>query len=255
MSRSTRMALLLLCTALCLPTASQAKEVPLNRQDVTVIKKKLVAVEAALGSLPEGYTKNDEDFGLPTSVDTSDKGGFRPVYASANFTFDGGSEKLAQQSEKEFEAEYRRKMMEAQASGNYAAIQELSQEMIAKAMGAQMAAEDAKREPVRVYVSFNNGTSATIDPDAVVFEKPGVIALKSLQNQGDQMQVMIYFDPVSLKETETLSQVELDSGDIMGGKAKTTVRNITIDMSGPPDVVEAWSKSIATDQVLAQIDK
>ncbi|MFH2054015.1 MAG: hypothetical protein ABIK96_16290 [bacterium] len=253
MSRSMRIAVLAPFILACLAAGSLAKEVDLNRQEVTVIKKKLVAVEESLSPMPDGYAKSEEDFSLPTSVQTGDKGGFRPVYASASYTFEGGGAMTAEKTEKELEAEYKKKIMEAQAKGDYQAIQTLSQEMMQKAMSNQMAAEEAKRDPVRVYVSFNSGSYATIDPDAVVFEKPGVIALKTLQNQGQDLQVMIYFDPVSLKETGTLSKIELkndrDAGD------KTTVRHITVELSGPAGVVEAWSKTVDTGKVLAQIDR
>ncbi|MGD9549232.1 MAG: hypothetical protein AB7V45_17030 [Candidatus Krumholzibacteriia bacterium] len=253
MSRSYRIALVTLCILACLPSGSRAKEVDLNRQEVTVIKKKLVAVEESLSPLPVGYAKSEEDFGLPTSVQTGDKGGFRPVYASASYTFEGGGALTAEKTEKELEAEYKKKIMEAQAKGDYQAIQTLSQEMMQKAMSNQMAAEEAKRDPVRVYVTINGGAYATIDPDAVVFEKPGVIALKTLQNQGQDAQVMIYVDPVKLKETGTLSKIELQDDQDAAGK--TTVRHITIELSGPAAVVEAWSKTVDTGKALAQIDR
>jgi len=254
MSRIIRNVALLLSILIFLAPASQAKEIQLNRKDVTVIKKKLVAVEQALNPLPEGYLKSEEDFDLPTSVNEGDKGGFQLVNASADFTFDGGSDKMAKKSQDDIEATYKKKIMEAQAKGDYAAMQKISQEMMQEAMGAQMAAVDAQKEPVRVDIAFNGGAYATIDPDAVVFEKPGVIALKSLQNQGEEMQVMIYFDPVKLKETETLAKVELESDDDPDAPQKTTVRYITIQMTGPPSVVEAWSQSVDTGMVLAQID-
>lgn len=253
MSRSYRIALVTLCLLACLPSGSRAKEVDLNRQEVTIIKKKLVAVEEALSPLPEGYAKSEEDFGLPTSVQTGDKGGFRPVYGSASYTFEGGGALTAEKTEKELEAEYKKKIMEAQAKGDYQAIQTLSQEMMQKAMSNQMAAEEARRDPVRVYVTINGGAYATIDPDAVVFEKPGVIALKSLQNQGQDAQVTIYCDPVKLKETGTLSKIELQDDQDAAGK--TTVRHITVQLSGPAGVVEAWSRTVDTGKVLAQIDR
>lgn len=253
MPRSYRIALLTLCLLAGLPSGSRAKEVDLNRQEVTVIKKKLVAVEEALSPLPEGYAKSEEDFWLPTSIQTGDAGGFRPVDASASYTFAGGGVMTAEKTEKELEAEYRKKIMEAQAKGDYQAIQTLSQEMMQKAMNNQMAAEEARRDPVQVRVTINGGAYATIDPDAVVFEKAGVIALKTLQNQGQDLQVMIYCDPVKLQETGTLAKIELQDDQDAAGK--TTVRHITIELSGPPAVVEAWSKTVDTGKVLAQIDR
>lgn len=177
-----------------------------------------------------------------------------PVYASANLSFDGGAQKMSKNSEKEIEAEYRKKILEAQAAGNYEAMSQITQEMIQKVSQLQMAVEEAKREPVDISVRFNNNAGATIDPDAVVFESPGVIALKSPRGDGDQLQVDIYFDPVKLKDTQSLSRIDLRDEDQRGSSQKTTVRNITIEMIGPAEVVEAWSKQIATVKVVAQID-
>ncbi len=254
MTRVRKLVLVALLVAFFQPSWSRADEVQLNRQDVTVIKKKLVEVAAAIGQPPTGYGKAQESYDLPTSAYTGDKGGYQPIYASAQFRFDGGAEKMGKKSQEEIEAEYRKKMLEAQASGNYQAMSQIAQEMVQKSSQAQMAAEEAKRDPVEISLRFNNNPGATIDPDAVVFEKPGVIALKAPYNNGDQLQVTVYFDPVKLKDTQSLSRIDLSDDDQQGSKQKTTVRNITIEMTGPPDVVEPWSKQIATAKVLAQID-
>ncbi|MBU0484274.1 MAG: hypothetical protein KKB30_07150 [Proteobacteria bacterium] len=257
MSRIMNLLVLALLVALCQPTWSRAEETPLNRQDVTVIKKKLVEVAAALGQPPSGYGKAQESYDLPTSINSvKNGGGFRPVYASANLRFDGGGEKMGKKSEKEIEAEYNKKILEAQATGNYQAMAQLVQEMMQKASQAQIAANEAKQlEPVDIYVRFNNNSAANIDPDAVVFESPGVIALKASRSDGDMLEVSIYFDPVKLKDTQTLSRIDLSDDGQSGSNQKTTVRNITIEMTGPAAEVEAWSKQIATAKVLAQIDK
>jgi hypothetical protein len=256
MTRLMKLAVLALLVMLCQPVWSRADEAQLNRQEVTVVKKKLVEVVSAIGGPPSGYVKAQESFDLPTSVYSANQGGgYMPVYASANLSFDGGAEKMGKKSEKEIEAEYRKKILEAQAAGNYEAMSQIAQEMMQKSSQAQMAVEEAKREPVDISVRFNNNPGATIDPDAVVFESPGVIALKSSRGDGDQLQVDIYFDPVKLKDTQSLSRIDLSDNDQRGSSQKTTVRNITIEMTGPAEVVEAWSKQIATTTVLTQIDQ
>lgn len=255
MARIVNLAVLALLVVLYQPNWSRADEAQLNRQEVTVIKKKLVEVVAAIGQPPSGYVKARESFDLPTSTYSAQQGGgYLPVYASANLSFDGGAQKMSKNSEKEIEAEYRKKILEAQAAGNYEAMSQITQEMIQKVSQLQMAVEEAKREPVDISVRFNNNAGATIDPDAVVFESPGVIALKSPRGDGDQLQVDIYFDPVKLKDTQSLSRIDLRDEDQRGSSQKTTVRNITIEMIGPAEVVEAWSKQIATVKVVAQID-
>jgi hypothetical protein len=251
--RMMKLAVLVLLVMLCQPVWSRADEAQLNRQEITVVKKKLVEVVAALGGPPSGYVKAEESYDLPTSTYSVEGGGYQPVYASASLSFDGGADKMSAKSEKDLEAEYRKKILEAQAAGDYEAMGRLSQEMVQKATQLQMAVEEARREPVKIYVRFNNNPSETIDPDAVVFENPGVIALKSLNN--DQLQVNVYFDPVKLKDTMSLSRVDLSDQRQQGSNLKTAVRNITIQMNGPADVVEPWSKQINTSQVLALIDK
>jgi hypothetical protein len=249
------LAVLVFVVVLCQPTWSKADEAQLNRQEVTVIKKKLVEVVASIGQPPTGYVKAEESFDLPTSVYSAQGGGYSPVYASANLSFDGGAEKMGKKSEKEIEAEYRTKILAAQAAGNYEAMSKIAEEMMQKSSQAQMAVEEAKREPVDISVRFNNNPGATIDPDAVVFESPGVIALKSSRGDGDKLQVDIYFDPVKLKDTLSLSRIDLSDDGQQGSSQKTTVHNITIEMTGPAEVVEAWSKQITTAKVLSQIDQ
>ncbi|HPF69220.1 MAG TPA: hypothetical protein PLQ13_01000 [Candidatus Krumholzibacteria bacterium] len=243
-----------LATAIVLVAAGAALagETALNRQDVTVIKKKLVEVQAALGALPEGYVVNREDFNLPTDASETD-GGYEPAYASASFRYDGGSEQMARKSSEELEAEYRKKMMEMQAAGDYEGLARLSQEMVKKATEAQMAADGARREPVDVEVRANGGPVATIDPDAVVCEGPGYIALRQ-DNYDGNATVVLYCDPVGLKDTQTLARIDLSEGRTPS-KAKTTWRHVAVELTGPRDVVEAWAKSIDKAKVLAQVDR
>lgn len=63
--------------------------------------------------------------------------------------------------------------------------------------------------------------------------------------------VNISCDPVNLKETGTLSKVEIESGGHQSVKEKTTIRHITVELSGPAAVVEAWSKTVDTGKILA----
>lgn len=158
-------------------------------------------------------------------------------------------------SQKEIEAEYKKKMMEAQAKGDYMEMSKIAQEMQQKAGKAQMEAESAKVEPIEVSLQFNANPGQAIDPDAVVFEKPGVIALKFKTSGDDEkIRIVVYCDPVHLKETKTLSRVDLSDKQNKGVTKKTTVRNATIELTGPAAVVEAWAKGIATGKVLSQID-
>ena len=79
-------------------------------------------------------------------------------------------------------------------------------------MQAAAMAPAVKKEPMNVYVRLNQNPTVGIDPDAVVLEQPGVIALrdKGRARRGD---VTVYIDPVALKATEELSKIELRTAD------------------------------------------
>jgi len=70
---------------LLLLTSSNAQTPsPLNRDEVSAFKKKLVALFDAVGEAPAGYAKEDEDFNLPTELYPSRFAGkFNPIYGSA----------------------------------------------------------------------------------------------------------------------------------------------------------------------------
>lgn len=254
MVHSLRITTLAVIMALSLPAlTAHCKDVQLTRDEVTVIKRKLVSVADALGQPPSGYDKEEESFDLPTSTPIVETAAFRPLQASAQWKFGGGVEKKAKKSQKELESEYKKKMLEAQAKSDYRAISSIVQEMQQKMMQAGMATEN--KDPIEASVQINSTTNQSIDPDAVVFEKPGVIALR-LRARGDedQIRVIVYFDPVHLKETKTLSVVDLsDQGSKVVTK-KTTVLNAVVELSGPAAEVEEWAKRIATDKILQQID-
>ncbi|HKZ46559.1 MAG TPA: hypothetical protein VJ202_04165 [Thermodesulfobacteriota bacterium] len=254
--RKVRFTMAMLLIVMFFPAfAWSDEENRLTRDEVTVIKKKLVAILSSLGDAPKGYVKEDEDFNLPTQFyKNRDSGKINPIHVSATQRFGGGAEKKAKKSEKEMGEYYRKKMLEAQAKGDMNEMMRLTQEMQMKASQAgleQMEAE--KKEPVEIRVNFNSNPSQTIDPDNLVFEKPGVIALKLKGYDEGKATVEVYFDPVSLKDTKTLSVVDLKMPK-EGVDKKTTVLNATITLSGPASEVEAWAKKIDTKAVLSQID-
>lgn len=225
-------------------------EKSLTRDEVSVIKKKLVAVFEALGQ-PAGYSVEHENYNLPTEAyKNSGSGKYNLIGASASREF--GTEKKSEEASKDFQKEYQKKMAEAQAKGDYAAMSKLATEMQQKAGQMQLKATESHKDPIRVSVSFNSNPGAVIDPDAVVFEHPGVIALKSgVENASER--IAIYFDPVSLKETKQLSRVDLKLPQD-GVTKRTTVLCATVDVSGPVAEIEAWVKGIDVKKILSQID-
>lgn len=247
------MMVMLLVMVFAYNTAWAEEENRLTRDEVSVIKKKLVAILSSMGEGPKGYVKENEDFNLPTNFyKDRNSGKIRPIHASASQRFGGGAEKKAKK--KEMSEYYQKKMLEAQAKRDVQEIVRLSQEMQMKAGYAgleQMEAE--KKEPVKIEVNLNSNPSQAIDPDNVVFEKPGVIALRFKEREEDKVRIEIYFDPVSLKDTKTLSVVELKMPKD-GVDKKTAVLNATIRLSGPTNEAETWAKKIDNKAVLSQID-
>ena len=92
-----------------------------------------------------------------------------------------GAQRAQKDASKEFETEYKKKILEAQAKGDYEAMGKLVQEMQMKASELSLKTEEQHKEPISVNLALNTGSGETIDPDAVVYEQSGVIALKALR--------------------------------------------------------------------------
>jgi hypothetical protein len=224
-----------------------------TRDEVGIVKKKLVTALDAVGQLPDGYSKERENFNLPTDVSKNRESGlFYPVYAGAERRF--GSEKAVQKDAKEMQKEFQKKMAEAQAKGDIQAITKIAQEMQQKAAQVQMKAVTTQKVPIDLHVQFNSNPGANIDPDAVVFEKPGVIALKEKKDgTEDEGTIRVFFDPVHLKNTKQLSRIDLKMPE-KGTSSKTAVYTVIVEFSGPIAEIEAWAKRMDCGKVLSQID-
>jgi hypothetical protein len=238
---------------LMLSQAQAQSEKSLTRDEVSVVKKKLVSIFESLGQPPTGYTMERESYNLPTDA--------YPMQGSTNYSLVGayatrefGSTKKAEGESKDLEKEYKKKMLEAQAKGDYQEMAKLGQEMTQKMGQQSLKSEEAKKEPININISVNGGGGEPIDPDAVVHEQAGVIALKALDGTPDKGRVKVYFDPVALKETKQLSKVTLTYPD-KGVAKRTTVLHATIELAGPAAEIEAWAKKVDFKKVLAQIDR
>jgi hypothetical protein len=241
---------LLLATGFTAGGGRAQDENPLTRDEVSVIKKKMVAVLEALGQ-PAGYSLEHESFNLPTEAyKNTNTGKYNPISGSADRKF--GTQKKTEEESKDIQKEYQKKIAEAQAKGDYAAMSKIAQEMQQKAGQMQLKATETQKDPVQVSVMLNSNPGETIDPDAVVFEHPGVIALKSSVENGSE-RIAIYFDPVALKETKQLSRVDMKMPQD-GVAKRTLVLSVTIDVTGPVAEIEPWVKKVDSKKVLAQID-
>jgi hypothetical protein len=237
--------------ALSSPAADN--NVPLTRNEVAALKKTLQAVSSAMGKPPAGYTQEEENFNLPTEAYKGGEAGrFSLINASLNYRF--GTEKAARKSEDAMSKDYEKKIADAMAKGDYQEMGRLSQEMQQSAGKAQQERVEKKKDPINLHIRLNGGGSQAIDPDGVLMERPGVIALLVDKNDEKRNRVEVYFDPVALKETATLSRVDLRSPR-EGVAKKTAVLNITIELTGPAADVADWAKRVNTSAVLGQIDK
>jgi hypothetical protein len=248
-----RLSLIVILVSLFLGIAVAQNSVPYTRDEVATLKKKLVGALDAVGQPPAGYTKEKENFNLPTEASkNSDNGLFYPAYGSGDRTF--GADKSAEKSQKDLEKEYQKKIAEAQAKGDYAAMGTIAQEMQKKSGELQLKKMEASKVPIEIRISINSNGGEAIDPDGVLFERTGLIALKEKsEGNEEKSRVRIFFDPVNLKDTKQLSKVDMKMPE-KGVKSKTAVYNITMEFDGPTAEIEAWAKKIESGKVLAQID-
>jgi hypothetical protein len=226
----------------------------LTRDEVGALKKKLIAVVNAMGQPPKGYAKDDEQFNLPTEVykkGNTEK--YEWVTPSMTSRFSGEGEKKAKKSGEEFQKEYEKKVAEAIAKGNYEEMGKLAEEMQKKAGEAQLAAVEGRKVPIEIRIMLNTYQTQTLDSDMIVLEKPGVIGLIVDYKDENKNRLIVCFDPVTLKETKTLSRMELKQPDD-GVSEKTAVLNATIEIVGPASEIKAWAKKINVGAVLAQIE-
>lgn len=236
-----------ICLALLLCTSAIAQQNNLNRAEVGIIKNKLVAVRQALGGDPAGYALESESFDLPTYFNPAGKGKFWPITSSTYMNYTDKAVQDAEANAEQAAAEFQAKYTAAVMSGNEAAMQ-------AAMMGMMQAGNPAEaKEDLSVNVQFNMNPMAGIDPDGVLFEKPGVIALKDYQVGNQSGQLVVYVDPVKLRETETLSQVDLSTPQ-NGVDNRIGVFNVQITLRGAVADIEAVAQRLDTDAVLAVVD-
>ena len=250
-----RLAIAALTLLLAAP-ALRADDNALERDQVAAFKKTLVAVFDALGKPPEGFAKDHEDYDLPTNYTKDDKGRFDAVYANAERRFGIKAVKDAETKNKQLGTDYQKKMLEAQAKGDYQEVARLAQEVQKQASTNQLeavTAQEQKKEPIEVRVQLNSTNDQTIDPDNVLAEHPGFIALKSKSGDSEVKEnVDLYFQPTLLKDTKKLSKVSL-MNDARAVTSLTSVVAIQVHLEGPNADVEAWAKRADYKKILALV--
>jgi hypothetical protein len=238
-------------------TAVAQNATNLTRSEVAAIKAKLVTVQEAMGGVPDGYTRQDEDsFYLPTTVDPAQNGKYWPITSSVQMRFtDRGAVEGKADLEK-LQTDIQARYAAVVASGDAAAMEKLLEEMTrmqTAAVAAAMAPAE-KKDDMYVNVQFNMNPSVSIDPDAVVLERPGVIALRDKDDaSGVKGSVTVYLDPVALKATEELSSFELRTADD-GVTNKTGLFHIVIQANGALADIESWVEGFDFPAMLALFD-
>jgi len=232
-------------TVLLLAGTAFAAEL-LTNDEVAVYKKKLVAVQAALGKPPAGYAKDNDEFNLAKEITPAKSKELYYLAVSEVRTRYSG-EKLR----KAAEAELEKKIAAAEAKGDYEAMNKQLANL--QTDGAE------EKEPINVTITLNSSESRDIDRDTVVVEKPGVIGIIIDPLEEVRTNLMIFFDPVRLKDTKTLTRISvapsaggMEEGAVAG---KTVVRNIVITLTGPLEEVKVWAKNVDVAAVLKQIDR
>lgn len=246
---------LLLALSFSLGTLAQdnPKDMSLNREEITAIKAKLVAAVAAVG-VHELYKKEREDFQLPTDWNEANEGKIRPYNASVNLRFVDKT-KISTSDQNKMTEEHQQKINEAMAKGDYEAVQNLSLKMQEEIMKAAQVQSAPKLADISVDIQLNSSGYSAIDPDKIVFESPGVIALKERQNETSQEgNVTIYIDPVTLKDTKKLAKLNLPVDDI-ALEQKMRTFNIVIYLRGPYELAQSWAKKVNSKALLGLIGK
>lgn len=245
--KTNKVLLLAMLLALFVPTALLADggdDDPVARDEALAIKNNVRAALEALGAPPTGYAKAEEDFDLPTSMGF-DKAAHRFWLSESGgeFTFTNGlsGEQMGQ--------EFQKKIMAAQAKGDYAEIQRLSTEL-QQGMAAAMGAEMSK---VMVKVALNRRVHQEIDPEGVIWEAPGALAMRVEGEEPGKALVMIAFDPKALADTKSLSLVSLGETLNPSSATKTAVRTVVIEMRGPEATVVEWAKTVDKGKLLGLV--
>ena len=119
-------------------------------------------------------------------------------------------------------------------------------------MQAAAMAPAERKEPMNVYVRLNQNPTVGIDPDAVVLEQPGVIALRD-KGQDEKGDVHgLHRSGGAQGDRRAIEDRAQDGQD--GVTNKTGVFHVVIQLNGTLADAEAWVKTFDFDAMLGVID-
>lgn len=246
MLRMSLIAVLLLAIPWSLTLADETT-VPLTRAEVKEIKNVITKSIDALTPLPTGYAIAEESYNI--AVETAcekSTGRCAPKESSAAIEL-GANDKAAKQNHREATEKLAEQMREAANRGDFQSLATYQQQIAAMTM-AMMAQKHL--DPIQIKISLNTGLFLKIDPDSVVSEGKGFIALKNYSGS-ENFRIIACFDPYLLKETETLSAIDLYSPDYV--EKKTSIYNMIIEIEGPEDLVSEWFSKANFSSILQSI--
>ena len=243
MKRLLPILILLLIAAPAWLLADGGDEEPVARDEALALKTTVKAVLDGLGAPPAGYAKAKEDFDLPTSMGVNKaKKEYFLAQTEGDFEFTAGM------SGEQMAKEYQQKMAAAQSKGDYAEVQRLTMEM----QQNMMTAMNTEMSKVTVTVYLNNSAYQEIDPEGVIWETPGAIALRT-ETDGTTTELMLAFDPQSLADTKKVSLIQLGETTNDPATSKTAVKTIVVRLKGPDTVVTEWAGTVDKGRILALI--
>jgi hypothetical protein len=219
------------------------KPVEFFRDDLASLKKQMEGIVAAIGEPGAPYGRESGSWSYPRGVCKAAKG-----YVAVQLSYDTSFSTEGQQ--KKLELEYRKKMMAAQAAGNMQAMAQIAQEMQQKAVGQAMANEG--KAPVNMSVDADSGAEGTIDPDSVLRDGVGFIAIRDAAgSDADSEQVDVYFDHIALKDAKRIANYSIPGEMLVSGPHD--FGNLHVHLSGPRDVVDKMVKHMDAGKILGTL--
>lgn len=213
------------------------------RDDLSSLKKSMEAVLAAIPDPQAPYGKDNESWNLP-SYACQDKSGTRPIDVSysGRYTTDASMRKMGE--------EYQKQLLAAQAKGDYQAVAKITHELQQKVL--QQASANQSLGSIDINVSANTEDAQTIDPDSVLRDGEGFLAVRSNKDASSGSEtIAIYFDPVALKNAHQLARFDM-SGDFRV-PSKLALLSVRVQLSGPSSVLENIVKNVDASKVLSTL--
>jgi hypothetical protein len=115
-----------------------------------------------------------------------------------------------------------------------------------------MSAVGTEMSKVTVTVRLNDDPHQKIDPEGVIWEAPGAIALRT-ESSDNNTHLLLAFDPKALADTRKVSLVDLSRFLNTPAKRKSAVRTVVVELIGPEAIVTEWAGGVNKGKILGLI--